>query len=62
MMKVLKIYKSIVIENFKPMPLCAITWQPLKVFEKLCKSPLLVANIVKGTVSGLNHFLATESP
>ena len=30
-------------------------------FAKLHKSPLLKAYIVKGTVSGLKQFLATES-
>ena len=44
------------------MPLCPIKWQPLKFFAKLHKSPLLIANIVKGAVSGLRQFLATESP
>ena len=60
--KVLKIYKSIIIENFKPMPLCPIKWPSFKLFVKLHKIPLLVANIVKGTVLGLRKFLATESP
>ena len=32
--KVLKIYKSLVIENFKPVPLCLIKWRPFKVFVK----------------------------
>ena len=33
----------------------------LKVFEKLHKIPLLMANIVKGAVSGLRSFLPTET-
>ena len=44
--KVLKIYKSIVIKNFKPVPLCPIKWQPFKVVAKLHESPLLIANTV----------------
>ena len=52
--KVLKIYKSIITENFKPLPLCPIIkWWPFKVFEKFCKSLLLIGNIVKGAFSGL---------
>ena len=62
MRKVLKIYKSIVIANFKPVLLCAIKWQSFKVFAKSYKSSLLIANIVIGAVSGLREFLATESP
>ena len=46
------IYKSIVIENFKPVPLCPIKWRPFKVFLKLYKSPLLIVTIVEGAVSG----------
>ena len=42
-----------VIENIKPVPLCPIKWQSFKVFVKLHKSPLLIADIVKGVVSGL---------
>ena len=34
----------------------------LQVQYFLQKSPILIANIVKGTVSGLRQFLATESP
>ena len=30
--KCLKIYKPIVIQNFKSVPLCPIKWQPLKIF------------------------------
>ena len=60
--KVLKIYKSIVIENFKPVPLFPIKLGLFKVFVKLHKSPLSIGNIVKGAVSGLRQFLATESP
>ena len=41
---------------------CPTEWQPWKCFAKLHKSPLLIANIVKGAVSGLRQFLATESP
>ena len=44
------------------MPLCPIKWQPLKFFAKLHKSPLLIANIVKGAVSGLRQFQANENP
>ena len=33
--KVLKIYKSVVITNFKPVPLCLIKWRPFKVVSKL---------------------------
>ena len=44
------------------MPLCPIKWRPLKFFAKLHKSPLLIASIVNGAVSGLRQFLATESP
>ena len=51
----------IVIENFKIVPLCPINRRPLKVFAKLHKSPLLIANTVKSAVSGLRQFLATES-
>ena len=43
------------------MPLSLIKWLPLSFFMKLCKSPLLISNIVKGAVSGLRQFLATES-
>ena len=39
----------------------AALW-PLKFFANLHKSPLLIASIVKGAVSGLRQFLATESP
>ena len=60
--KVLKIYKSIVIENLKPVAVCPIKWRPFQVFVKLHKSPLLIANIVKNAVSDLRQFLATESP
>ena len=31
--------------NWKSVSLCHITWQPLKIFAKLHKSPLLIANI-----------------
>ena len=40
------------------MPLCPIKWRPLKLFAKLHKSPLLMANIVKGA----GQFLATGIP
>ena len=59
--KVFKIYKSTVIEHFKPMPLCSIKWRPLKV-SVILESPLLIANIVQSTLSGLIQFLATDSP
>ena len=52
----------IVIEIFKSAPLCPIKWRSLNVFGKLLKIPLLIANKVKGAVSGLTQFLATESP
>ena len=51
--KFLKIFKSIVIENFKPGQLCPIKWRPFNVFMELHKNPLLIANIVKGAISGL---------
>ena len=60
--KVLKIYKSIVTENFK-LPLCPIKWRPFKAFVKLHKCTLLIDNIiVKGAVSGLRQFLVSETP
>ena len=59
--KVLNIYKSIATENFKPMLLCFIKWQPIKVFVKLYISPTLIANIFKVAFSGLRHFLVTDS-
>ena len=62
MKKVLKIYKSIVIKNFKLVPLCPIKWRSFKVVEKLHKRSLSIANIVKGAVSDLRPFLATENP
>ena len=40
----------------------AIKWWPFKLFVKLHESPLLIANIVKGAVSGLKQFLTTENP
>ena len=42
--------QPIIIENFKPVPLCLI------------KTFALIANIVKGAVSALRQFLTTESP
>ena len=48
--------------NWKSVPLYPIKWRPLKFFAKLHKSPLLIASIVNGAVSGLRQFLATESP
>ena len=39
------------------MPLFLIKWGSLKSFD-----PLLIANMVKGAVSGLKQFLATETP
>ena len=44
------------------MSLSLIKWLPLSFFMKLCKSLLLISNIVKGAVSGLRQFLATERP
>ena len=40
----LKVYKSIAIENFKPVSLCPINWRPFKTFVKVHKSPLLTGN------------------
>ena len=51
--KVLKIYKSTVIENLKPVPLCPIKLRPFKVFVELHKSPLVIVDIIKGAVLGL---------
>ena len=59
--KVLKIYKPIVIENFKHVPLCLIKWRHFTAFVKLLKSPFLIGNVVKGVLSGLRQFLGTES-
>ena len=61
-MKVLKIYKSIIIENLKLVPLCPKNWRSFQVFVKLNKSPLLIANILKGANLGLRQILATENP
>ena len=58
----MKTYRSTVIENIKPALLCPIKWWSFKVFAKSHKSPLLIANIVKNTVSGLAQVLATERP
>ena len=58
----LKTYKSIVIENIKPAPLCPIKWRSFNIFVKSHESALLIANIVKSTVSGLTQVLATKSP
>ena len=44
------------------MPLCPIKWRPFKVFANLQKSPLLIANLVKGAVSDLRQFLESENP
>ena len=41
---------QIVIESFKPEPLCPIKWRPLKVCAKSHESSLLISNIVKGPV------------
>ena len=60
--KFLNIYKSVVIESFKLVPLCPIKWRPFKVFVKLHKSPHLTVNIAKGVVSGMRQLLTTESP
>ena len=48
--------------NLKSVPLCPIKWQLLKFFTKLHESCLLIYNIIKGAVSGLRQFLATENP
>ena len=42
------------------MPLCPIKRRLFKVIAKLHKNPLLIANRVKGAVSGLRQLLATE--
>ena len=60
--KVLKIYKSIVIENFKPGALCPIKWRPFKVFAKLHKDPIFIADIVKGTVLELKTIFGNGKP
>ena len=66
MKKALKIYKTIVIETFKPVPLCLIKWWPFKVFAKLQYSLSLKANklldIVKDAVSGLGQILQLKAP
>ena len=54
MKKFLKIWKSIVIQNFKPVPLCPIS--PLNLLGNYAKCCLLIANIIKGTISALRHF------
>ena len=47
---------QIVIENFNPLP-HLIKWWSFKVFVKLYKSPISIANIVNGSaVSGLRQF------
>ena len=51
-----------VIENFKPVPLCLIKLRPFKKSAKLHKSPLLIANRAKGAVPGLRQFPAPECP
>ena len=53
---------SITTANFKLVPLYPIKWRPFKIFVKLQKSPLLIANIVKGAVSDLRQFLESENP
>ena len=60
--KALKI--SVVNENFKPVSLFPINGYPLNFLRnyKFCECTLLIANIVKGAVSGLGQLLATESP
>ena len=56
--KVLKIYNSIVIENFKPVLLCPIKWRPLNFFAKLHKmSSFNSQYIIKDAVSGLRFHL-----
>ena len=47
---------------FNILPVCPIKCRSFKVFPNLHKSPLSIANIAKGTASGLRQFLATESP
>ena len=54
-MKVLKIYNSKAIENFKTVPLYPIKWRPFEVFKKIQERLLLIANIVNGAVSGLKQ-------
>ena len=65
MKKALKIYKTIVIETFKPVLLCLIKWWPFKVFAKLQYSLPLKANklldIVKDAVSGLAQILQLKA-
>lgn len=39
-----------------------LLYHHIKVFAKLHKGPLLMANIVKGAVSCVRQFLATGSP
>ena len=56
--KVLKIQNW----NFQIFATMSIKLRPLKVFEKLHKSPILIVNIVIGAVSGLRQFLASETP
>ena len=51
-----KFWRFRINSNWKSVPL-----RPINFFGKLHKSPLLVPNIVKGTVSSLRQFLATES-
>ena len=43
-------------------PYCIRKKTQLKSTKQLHKSPLLIANIIKGAVPGLRHFFATESP
>ena len=39
-----RVYKPVVIENFRLVPLCPMKWRPFNVFVKLHKSPLLDVN------------------
>ena len=41
---------------------CPIKWLSFNVFEKVHENPPLIANIVKGSVTGLREILTTESP
>ena len=43
------------------MPPCPIKWWSFKDFAKLHEIPLLMANIVKGTPSGLRQFLQLKA-
>ena len=62
MKNVLKIYKSIVIESLKLVSLSPIKRWAIKVFAKLHKSPILIANTIRFAAADLRQFLETESP